>query len=424
RAVLSAAGERTERAVAAAAAVAREAAHDPGDVTEVDYDAGSAAERWDPDGDVPLEHRLREIVAESMGFATEDLPTEIPLMELGLDSLMAVRIKNRVEYEFDIPQLQLQAVRDANLDQVAEYLRYAVDNREEVAALAERQAREAAEAAAAGGQAVGGTYAAQEMAEELPETAQTPADPTPAADTADADPAAETDAPETVDGQAADVPPRDAAERLTFGLWAVVTGSSARGVFNRLPEIDTAQVEALAARLSERAGGEITADQVRGAASIEQLSDLVREHLEADVGLVRTLRARPEGSTATPVFVFHPAGGSTVVYEPLLRRLPAHTPMYGFERVDGEIDERAAQYLEPLREIQPHGPYVLVGWSLGGVLAYAVAQLLRAAGEEVDLVGLIDVVMPGEQIPDTEDERRARWERYIAFAEKTYGVEV
>src|SRR5699024_11618816 len=62
-------------------------------------------------------------------------------------------------------------------DLVAEYLRYAVDNREEVAALAERQAREAAEAAAAGGQAVGGTYAAQEMAEELPETAQTPADP-------------------------------------------------------------------------------------------------------------------------------------------------------------------------------------------------------------------------------------------------------
>ncbi len=52
-------------------------------------------------------------------------------------------------------------------------------------------------------------------------------------------------------------------------------------------------------------------------------------------GLVRALRARPEGSDAVPVFVFHPAGGSTVAYEPLLKRLPEGTPMYGFERTEG-----------------------------------------------------------------------------------------
>src|SRR5699024_152424 len=225
--------------------------------------------------------------------------------------------------------------------------------------------------------------------------------------------------------KAQDVPPRDAAERLTFGTWALVVGNSAKGIFNPLPTLDDDTAAALAERLTERAGGGITVEQVRGAGTIEAMSALVREHLEGgDVGLVRTLRARPDGSDATPVFVFHPAGGSTVVYEPLLRRLPEGTPMYGFERVEGEIAERAEQYLEPLREIRPHGPYVLAGWSLGGVLAYAVAKLLRDAGEEVALVGLIDVVMPGEEIPDTEEERRARWNRYIAFAEKTYGVEV
>ena len=76
--------------------------------------------RWDPNSSESLEDRLAFIVAESMGYAPEDLPAEIPLIELGLDSLMAVRIKNRVEYEFDIPQLQLQAVRDANLVEVGE----------------------------------------------------------------------------------------------------------------------------------------------------------------------------------------------------------------------------------------------------------------------------------------------------------------
>src|SRR5699024_10656625 len=186
---------------------------------------------------------------------------------------------------------------------------------------------------------------------------------------------------------------------------------SAGGIFNALATLDDDTAGALAERLSERAGGAISTEQVRGVTTIEELSGLVREHLEADVGLVRTLRGRPEGSTATPVFVFHPAGGSTVVYEPLLRRLPEGTPMYGFERVEGGIDERAGQYLEPLREIQPHGPYVLAGWSLGGILAYAVAKLLREAGEEVALVGPIDTVMPGEEIPDTEQERRAWWER-------------
>src|SRR5699024_5244926 len=294
RAVLSAAGERTERAVAAAAAVAREAAHDPGDVTEVDYDAGSAAERWDPDGDVPLEHRLREIVAESMGFATEDLPTEIPLIELGLDSLMAVRIKNRVEYEFDIPQLQLQAVRDANLDEVAGFLRYAVDNREEVAALAEQQQREAEQAAGTEeSRAAESESGAAESGAPEPGTAdgKGAAAAGAAAAGAGAGPAAAPSA-----DKAQDVPPRDAAERLTFGTWALVVGNSAKGIFNPLPALDDDTAAALAERLTERAGGDITVEQVRGAGTIEAMSALVREHLEGgDVGLVRTLRARPEG---------------------------------------------------------------------------------------------------------------------------------
>jgi thioesterase domain-containing protein len=152
----------------------------------------------------------------------------------------------------------------------------------------------------------------------------------------------------------------------------------------------------------------------------------VRVHLEDGVkidGLVRTLRARPEGSSAVPVFVFHPAGGSTVAYEPLLKRLPAGTPMYGLERAAGSLDERAAAYLPLVREIQGDGPYVLYGWSFGGALAYAVAQRLRAEGADVRIVGLIDTVMPGEKVEDTPEETRRRWQRYAAFAKKTYNLD-
>ncbi|MFE5701192.1 polyketide synthase Pks13 [Rhodococcus koreensis] len=409
------------------------------ELPEVVEDIG---EKWDPNGSQTLEDRLALIVAESMGYAPEDLPAEIPLIELGLDSLMAVRIKNRVEYEFDIPQLQLQAVRDANLMEVGKYLRYAVENREEVQALADKQkaekeAEEAAEAdrdeeaaeadrdaeAARDSQGAAAPLDAEDTSVEAEAEAIIAATPVPEA------------APEetAVDSKEAfaeatgtDVPPRDAAERLTFATWAVVTGESAKGIFNTLPILNDETAEKLAARLSERANGEITFDDVLDSTTIEELANVVRGFLEDSGkidGLVRALRARPEGSDAVPVFVFHPAGGSTVAYEPLLKRLPEGTPMYGFERTEGPIDVRAAEYLPLIREIQGDGPYVLYGWSLGGVLAYAVAKLLRESGADVRIVGLIDTVMAGEKVEDTPDEIRKRWQRYAAFAKKTYNVD-
>ncbi|WP_327111454.1 polyketide synthase Pks13 [Nocardia sp. NBC_01730] len=402
-------------------------------------------ERWDPNGTQTVEDRLALIVAESMGYAVEDLPMEIPLMELGLDSLMAMRIKNRVEYEFDIPQLQIQAVRDASLHEVGKVLRYAIEHRDEVQAMADKQAADKA-AGGSGELTVDGDFmaaaraalatgadpaaAASDTAAAAPESAAPEADsglvsqPAPAVAAAPATPAAVFGGSQPADED--DVPPRDAAERLTFATWAVVTGKSAGGIFNTLPILDEDTAERLAARLSERVKAEVTVDDVLDCETIEQLADIVRELEDsgADVdGFVRPLRARPEGSTAVPVFVFHPSGGNTLVYEPLLKRLPADTPMYGFERVEGSIDERARQYLPELRKIQGDGPFVLYGWSLGAVLAMQTAQLLRAEGADVRVVGLIDLAIPTEGEDSSPDERVRRIERYQAFAKKTYGVE-
>ncbi|MGB7234824.1 MAG: polyketide synthase Pks13 [Rhodococcus sp. (in: high G+C Gram-positive bacteria)] len=382
-------------------------------------------DRWDPNGNQKLEDRLAIIVAESMGYAPEDLPPEIPLIELGLDSLSAVRIKNRVEYEFDIPTVQLQAVRDANLLEVEKYLRYALDNRDEVQALADKQAAEkAAEQAAEAG--------AQARDQAIDTAVASPEVTTPSAEYQPVPSAAPVGEQTDLGGKEAfaeaagsDVPPRDNAERMTFATWAVVTKESAKGIFNILPILDDETAEKLAARLTERAGGEITLDDVLDSETIEQLADKVRPHLEGGEidGVVRNLRPRPEGSTATPVFAFHSAGSSTVAYEPLLRKLPAGTPMYGLERVEGPISVRAAEYVPLIKAIQPEGPYVFVGWSLGGILAYEVARQLEEEGIEVAYVGLLDTVMPGVEIPDTKEEVRRRWERYAQFAKKTYNVD-
>ncbi|ORV60371.1 polyketide synthase Pks13 [Mycobacterium gastri] len=390
--------------------------------------------RWSPDSGETIADRLGMIVGSAMGYEPEDLPWEVPLIELGLDSLMAVRIKNRVEYDFDLPPIQLTAVRDANLYNVEKLIEYAVEHRDEVEQLSEYQKTQTAEeiARAQAEMLHGGPGKTAETAEAPASEVPIPPPPTdPSGPTGNGQPnlvaAAEALNQEAVaKALNSDVPPRDAAERVTFATWAIVTGKSPGGIFNPLPKLDDEKAAKMAQRLSERAEGPITAEDVLTSETIEALADKVRGYLEAGQidGFVRTLRARPPGSTKPPVFVFHPAGGSTVVYEPLLNRLPADTPMYGFERVEGSIEERAAQYVPKLIEMQGDGPYILVGWSLGGVLAYACAIGLKRLGKDVRFVGLIDAVRAGEEIPQTKEEIRKRWDRYARFAEKTFNVTI
>ena len=101
--------------------------------------------KWSPESGETIAERLGTIVAAAMGYEPEDLPWEVPLIELGLDSLMAVRIKNRVEYDFDLPPIQLTAVRDANLYAVEKLIEYAIEHRDEVEQLHEHQKTQTAE---------------------------------------------------------------------------------------------------------------------------------------------------------------------------------------------------------------------------------------------------------------------------------------
>lgn len=366
-------------------------------------DVDESADRWDPNSGESAGDRLRAIVSESMGYDIEDLPGELPLIDLGLDSLMGMRIKNRVEYDFDLPPLQVQALRDGSVDDVIALVEQMIAERHASAAGAD--GADGAEVAAGGE----GGVTKQDTGEE---------------DGANEDGAA-TDYTATGGG----VAPRDASERLVFATWAKVTGKAAQGITSQLPSIDEEQARGIADRLTERSGAEVSAEDVLAAKTLEPLSEKVRSSLESEVeGNIRVLRARPAGSTQPAVFLFHPAGGSSVVYAPLMRRLPDDVPVYGVERLEGELADRAAAYLEEIIELADGRPVLLGGWSFGGALAYEVAHQLgerAAAGEpsaEVERIVLLDTVQPKNPAPDTKEEMHARWDRYAAFAQKTYGL--
>ncbi|WP_433665148.1 amino acid adenylation domain-containing protein [Nocardia sp. CA-128927] len=102
--------------------------------------------------------------------------------------------------------------------------------------------------------------------------------------------------------------------------------------------------------------------------------------------------------TAAPLFCLHPMYGLAWSYAGLTQHLPAEQPIYGVQSPalseDGDlpdsIAELAHRYVAEIRTVQPHGPYRLLGWSLGGVLAHAIATELQAGGEQVALLAMMD----------------------------------
>jgi len=105
-----------------------------------------------------------------------------------------------------------------------------------------------------------------------------------------------------------------------------------------------------------------------------------------------------QSGTAAPLFCFHPAGGISWSYAGLLRHIDAAHPIYGVqarglardEPMPSTITEMAADYVDQLRRLQPTGPYCLLGWSFGAVVAHTVAIQLQEQGEIVDLLALLD----------------------------------
>lgn len=111
---------------------------------------------------------------------------------------------------------------------------------------------------------------------------------------------------------------------------------------------------------------------------------------------------RAEGS-ARPLFLVHPVGGNVLCYRALVQHMRPGRPVHGLQARgfdDGQapfarLHDMAACYLAAIRRAQPRGPYLLGGWSMGGLVALELARQLEAQGEEVALLALIDSAVPG-----------------------------
>jgi len=148
---------------------------------------------------------------------------------------------------------------------------------------------------------------------------------------------------------------------------------------------------------------------------------------KADLKLIEKLNTDVNGSA--PVFCIHPVTGRTVGYQKLAQALAGKRTVYGIQsqsfvypnRFDTSFSTMADTYCATIRQLQPSGPYTLIGWSLGGALCQEVAARLEAAGESVDFLGLLDCYVPGTEIEEEQWESPKAKDKLIEHLELLLG---
>lgn len=128
---------------------------------------------------------------------------------------------------------------------------------------------------------------------------------------------------------------------------------------------------------------------------------------EERIGVLLPLR---EAGDQAPLFCVHPAAGFSWCYAGLTSPLGVDRPVYGLQArgLDGlevlpaSLREMAADYLDHVRSVQPTGPYHLLGWSFGGVVAHEMAVQLEESGESVETLAILDARPAGGDVAGAE----------------------
>jgi thioesterase domain-containing protein len=197
---------------------------------------------------------------------------------------------------------------------------------------------------------------------------------------------------------------------MLIPIWRRVLQLSSIGVDDNFFEVggDSALARALFKEIAHVSGRELPPVMIYHAPTIAALAAVLEESAAPRVPPLVQLKA---GSAEPPVFITHGLGGSVMDFFQVVKHIQTPRAIYGVQQkgVDGaeepsqSIEEMARHSLDAVRGLQPHGPYLLVGYSLGGLVALEMARQLNAAGETVALLAMLD------SYPEI---------RYVSFAQR------
>jgi len=200
------------------------------------------------------------------------------------------------------------------------------------------------------------------------------------------------------DGSQDFVAPRDIIERQLAEMWQTILGIPHISVRASFFSLGAGSLVAL--RLVTRMNRIFTTDL--GLASlvtnptIESIAEIIRNRVSAR-STTSLIPLKADGDEL-PLFIVHGVGGNVINFYGLAMRIDPGQPVYGVQAqslLAGQpallrLEDMAAHYVQEIRKVQPHGPYRLLGYSFGGTVVLEMAHQLRAAGEAVAPIGMLD----------------------------------
>ncbi len=200
------------------------------------------------------------------------------------------------------------------------------------------------------------------------------------------------------------VAPRDPLEQQLAAMWEKIFGIEPVGVRDNFFELGGHSLLAvrLFAQIRKLTGKDLPLVTLFQAPTIEQLAAILRQQ-GWESPWASLVPIKPGGSKP-PFYCVHGVGGNILEYLDLAKYMDDDQPFYGLQAIglDGKrpiedltVEQMATRYIEEIRAFQPRGPYYLGGSSFGGLVAYEMAQQLRAAGEKVGLLAFFDTNGPG-----------------------------
>ncbi|MEW5938265.1 MAG: AMP-binding protein [Chloroflexota bacterium] len=205
--------------------------------------------------------------------------------------------------------------------------------------------------------------------------------------------------------------PASDAERRILSIWKRVFGVEALGVDENFFESggDSLMAAAIFTEIERAFGKLFPANALLRHGTVRSLARLVEETPGDEAGFLAPLRV---AGTRPPLFLVPGGGSDAISFLALADALGDDLPVYGFqdfhvnrqETIYAEgVAAAAREFITAMKSVQPRGPYRLAGHSFGGVIAFEMARQLRASGEAVGFLGILD------SAPPVRRKRRVAW---------------
>ncbi|CAC5339766.1 MULTISPECIES: non-ribosomal peptide synthetase [Planktothrix] len=198
------------------------------------------------------------------------------------------------------------------------------------------------------------------------------------------------------------IAPRNLLESQLTQIWSEVLGISDLGVEENFFELGGHSLLAvrLISCIEQKLGKNLPLTSLFQNGTIASLAQLIAQET-TQLTYSPLIPIQSQGNKA-PFFAVHPIGGNVLCYADLARYLGTEQPFYGLQALGlnatekplSSIEEMATIYIKAIQTIQASGPYSLGGWSMGGVIAFEIAQQLSEQGQTVALLTLIDSYSP------------------------------